>query len=233
MATLHAPAGLSGDDRLLLAVIASFADPDGTNAWPNLSTLKAHTGQSLGAIRNRLVRLEDAGAINVTPGTQHSPNTYTLTVGPWRSRWLDVEDRPSARQTARARYRARNRAFEDRLSARGVEDQRARHRAQTIQTIPLDNSVVELEVSREAQPVDILGRSDPVPFEQTTTNLTGITLAKLRLHPEAVTALVQLVAVTLSGLSPPESGEVPAHLDWSTNKAGPADRRRRRERASA
>lgn len=59
----QAPDGLTTTDKLVLAVLASFADKDGTHVYPSRQTLANYTGLSPRTITRSIKNLLDGGWI--------------------------------------------------------------------------------------------------------------------------------------------------------------------------
>jgi DNA-binding Lrp family transcriptional regulator len=234
----HRPAGMSDGDWLLLIQLSWFANPDGTNITAEIRTLAARLGKSPATIGVAMRRLVAAGPIVRTGGGPRQRTTYALAVGPWKHRArtsaaiadrdqaVQAVERRAEQEAERAHVRAVPRAdLEKAVRAVPRADVRAVPRADLPDHPPSDSGSGTNGFAREA--TDELGRSDPVPFEQTATNLHGVALARLRLHPAGINALLEMIRVTLLRTGPPDSGEMPDYLSITTNRAGPADRRRR------
>jgi hypothetical protein len=72
----------TGTARLVLLAIASYAQPDGTGAWPSLEAIRRRAGvRSDRTVRRHIGRLVDAGELTVVyKGGPRGCNAYTVTV---------------------------------------------------------------------------------------------------------------------------------------------------------
>lgn len=68
---------LSSTDKLVLLVLASYADIDHGRCWPSIATLCQGTGLAKRAVNNSLKRLKEAGHVEVIHRHRHS-NIFTV-----------------------------------------------------------------------------------------------------------------------------------------------------------
>ena len=92
-------------DRLVAFALATFADPDGTNARPGLTRLAKATGMGRSSVSEGLSSLVEAGWLAVvvrgtsSPGGQRRTSEYRLRVPASTPRLVPVANSPGAEQS--------------------------------------------------------------------------------------------------------------------------------------
>ena len=83
---------VSSTDKLLLMILADYADPESNIAWPSRKILAQDAGLSERTITRCLKHLEDTGLIQrISKANQYQSNRYLLNVGSSTS--LDAKDK--------------------------------------------------------------------------------------------------------------------------------------------
>ncbi len=71
----------AGVEKLVLAVLASYGDPDGSNIWPKVETVAAKCGIGPRSVQRHIRSLEASGAlVRVGEARQHRPTEYRIEV---------------------------------------------------------------------------------------------------------------------------------------------------------
>lgn len=85
---------VTGSMRLVLLVLAGYADPRTRQAWPSLDTLAEATGLARGTVRVALNALETQGFLTVDRGIGRASSRYTLTTS-----WVSERPTTDSRST--------------------------------------------------------------------------------------------------------------------------------------